>query len=68
LYYASHVHLIFCSALGDPSGLMRDFKGFISRKLLNSIEENAQESRQQWILCMFERAGKKNSNVKFRQF
>ena len=24
----SHVHLIFRSALGDPSGLMRDLKGF----------------------------------------
>jgi len=24
----SHVHLIFRSALNDPSGLIRDFKGF----------------------------------------
>ena len=24
----SHVHLIFRSSLGDPSGLIRDFKGF----------------------------------------
>ena len=30
----SHVHLIFRSALNDPSGLVRDFKGFTSRKLL----------------------------------
>lgn len=64
----SHIHLIFRSSLGDPSGLMRDFKGFTSRKLLKSIEENAQESRKEWMLWMFERAGKKNSNVKFRQF
>lgn len=27
----SHVHLIFRSVLGDPSGLMRDLKGFTSR-------------------------------------
>jgi len=64
----SHIHLIFRSSLGDPSGLMRDFKGFTSRKLLKSIEENAQESRKEWMLWMFERAGKKNSNVKSRQF
>jgi putative transposase len=64
----SHVHLIFRSSFGDPSGLMRDFKGFTSRKLLKSIEENPQESRKEWLLWMFERAGNKNSNVKQRQF
>jgi len=64
----SHVHLIFRSSLGDPSGLMRDFKGFTSRKMLTIIEDNPQESRKEWMLWMFERAGKKNSNVKNRQF
>jgi putative transposase len=64
----SHVHLIFRSENGDPSGLIRDFKGFTSRKMLKIIEENQQESRKEWLLWMFERAGKKNSNVKFRQF
>ncbi len=64
----SHVHLIFRSENGDPSGLIRDFKGFTSRKMLKAIEENPQESRKEWMLWMFERAGKKNSNVKSRQF
>jgi putative transposase len=64
----SHVHLIFRSENGDPSGVIRDFKGFTSRKMLKVIEENPQESRKEWMLWMFERAGKKNSNVKFRQF
>jgi REP element-mobilizing transposase RayT len=64
----SHIHLIFRSSLGDPSGLIRDFKGFTSRKLLKTIEENPQESRKEWMLWMFERAGKKNSNVKNKQF
>ena len=31
----NHVHLIFRSSLGDPSGLMRDFKGFTSRNYGN---------------------------------
>lgn len=44
---SSHIHLIFRSSLGDPSGLMRDFKGFTSRKLLKAIEENPQESRKE---------------------
>ena len=64
----NHVHLIFRSALNDPSGLIRDFKGFTSRKMLKTIVDNAHESKKEWMLWMFERAGKKNSNVKKRQF
>jgi putative transposase len=63
-----HIHLIFRSANGDPSGLIRDFKGFTSRKMLKEIEENPQKSRKQLMLWMFERSGKKNSKVKLRQF
>ena len=65
---SNHVHLIFRSSFNSPSGLIRDFKGFTSRKLLKLIEENPQESRKEWLLWMFEKAGKQNSNVKFRQF
>lgn len=64
----SHVHLIFRSALEDSSGLIRDFKGFTARKMLKLIAENPQESRREWMLWMFERAGSKNSNLKQRQF
>lgn len=64
----SHIHLIFRSSNADPSGLIRDFKGFTSRKIMKAIVENEQESRKEWMLWMFERAGKKNSNVKQRQF
>ena len=64
----SHIHLIFRSAEAYPSGLIRDFKGFTSRKMLKTIEENTQESRKEWLLWMFEKAAKKNSNVKNRQF
>ena len=64
----SHIHLIFRSAEADPSGLIRDFKGFTSRKMLKTIEENIQESRKELLLWMFEKAGKKNSNVKNQQF
>lgn len=42
----SHVHLIFRSENANPSGLIRDFKGFTSRKMLKIIEENPQESRK----------------------
>jgi len=41
----SHVHLIFRSALNDPSGLIRDFKGFTSKKIVKIIDDNPHESR-----------------------
>lgn len=64
----SHVHLIFRSANAEPSGLIRDFKGYTARTLLKQIEDYPQESRKAWMLQLFERAGKKNSNVTCRQF
>jgi REP element-mobilizing transposase RayT len=67
-FMPSHVHLIFRSSNEDPSGLIRDFKGFTARKLIKAIEENPQESRKEWLLFMMERAGKTKSNVKQRQF
>lgn len=60
----SHVHLIFRSSEGKPAEFIRDFKGFTSRKLLNTIQENTQESRKKWLLWMLGKAGKRNSNVK----
>ena len=67
-FMPSHVHFVFRSTKEDPSGLLRDFKGFTARKLINAIEENPQESRKEWLLEMFEKAGKEKSNVTRRQF
>jgi putative transposase len=64
----SNVHLIFRLALDDPSVLMRDLKGITSRKKMKATQDNPEESRREWMLWMFERAGKKNSNVKAKQF
>jgi len=46
----SHIHLIFRSADGKPSELIRDFKGFTSRQIIKAIQENNQESRKEWML------------------
>ncbi|WP_395974668.1 REP-associated tyrosine transposase [Chryseobacterium cucumeris] len=64
----SHIHLIFRSEKGQPSELIRDFKGFTAKKLLKAIEENKQESRKEWLLWMFKKAGGQNSNIKKYQF
>lgn len=67
-FMPNHVHLVFRSIIEDPSGLLRDFKGFTARQLLKAIEENPKESRKKWMLSMMKRAGQRNSNVKKRQF
>jgi putative transposase len=53
----SHIHLIFRSAEEKPSELIRDFKGFSSRKLIKAIQENNKESRKEWLLWMMKKAG-----------
>ena len=67
-FMPSHVHLIFRSSNEDPSGVLRDFKKYTSKKIVKAIEENPQESRREWLLWMFERAGKKKGNVSKYQF
>ena len=44
--------------------MIRDFKGFTSRQIIKAIQENNQESRKEWMLWMFAKAGEKNSNIK----
>ncbi len=66
-FMPNHVHLVFRSINEDPSGLIRDFKGYTSRKLVYAIEENPQESRKEWLLWMMGQAAKKKRNVSGRQ-
>jgi len=67
-FMPSHVHFIFGSANGNPSGLLRDFKRHTARKMIEVIENNPQESRREWLLEMFEKAGVQKSNVSKYQF
>jgi len=67
-FMTSHVHFIFRSTNEDPSGLLRDFKRHTSKKVIEAIQDNSQESRKEWLLWMFERAGKKNATTTKFQF
>ncbi|MDG2939839.1 transposase [Bisgaard Taxon 10/6] len=64
----SHVHLLFSAENSNPSALLRDFKKFTARRMLDCIRNNIQESRKSWLLWMFKRAGEHCSNVKHYQF
>ena len=65
---SNHVHLVIESRGVALEDIMRDLKKYTSREILKAIEENSQESRKAWMLWMFERAGKKNSNNSKYQF
>jgi putative transposase len=67
-FMPSHIHFIFRSDKEEPSELLRDFKMYTSKQIIRSIQENPQESRKEWLLWMFERAGKKKRNVSKYQF
>jgi putative transposase len=55
----NHVHLIIGSQDRKMQDTLRDMKQFTAKRILKAIEENTEESRREWMLWMFERAGKK---------
>jgi len=64
----SHVHLVFRSNTQKPEDLVREFKSYTSKQLIRLIEDNVQESRKEWLLDTFRKAGAANSNNKKYQF
>ena len=63
----NHVHLIIGCESKSLSDLMRDLKKYTSYSIIKNIE-NSTESRREWMLWMFERAGNKNANNTHYQF
>lgn len=64
----NHVHLIINSDTETLSDILRDFKRHTSKSILEAIENNVQESRKEWMLFHFERAGARNSRNEKYQF
>jgi putative transposase len=56
----SHIHMIIGTKKGNISDIVRDLKSFTSRKIRKNLEASTSESRKEWMLWMFGRAGKKN--------
>ena len=65
---SNHVHMIIRSEDEKLENILRDLKGYSSKQLLKAIKENNRESRKEWILWHFERAGTNNGNNKKYQF
>lgn len=64
----SHVHLIFRTSDTKPEEMIGGFKSVTSRKLIALIADNTLESRREWLLNSFKKAGAANSNNTTNQF
>ena len=64
---SNHVHLIV-STNDNLSDILRDFKKFTSKAIIEAIKNNDTESRKNWMLWIFKKAGEKNSRNQDYQF
>jgi REP element-mobilizing transposase RayT len=65
---SNHMHLLASSKVNDLSGALRDFKKYSGNKILAAIAGNTHESRRDWMLPIFRKAGQANSRNKNYQF
>ena len=63
----NHIHIVVQSEEAKLSDLIRDFKKFTAKNILNSIESEP-ESRRDWLLKRFEFACKSHSRNEKYQF
>lgn len=64
----NHLHLIISSPTNNLSDTIRDLKKFTSAKIIKAIEENNKESRRNWMLWIFKKAGENNERNNSYQF
>lgn len=48
--------------------LLRDFKKYTAKKIIEAIEDHPQESRKEWMLKLFKQAGELQNNISKYQF
>ena len=58
---SNHVHLVAQASNSNLSDILRDFKSYTAKVLLNAIHE-LPESRRKWMLRLFREEGERNSN------
>ena len=66
---SNHIHLIAQTEhKSGLSSIIRDFKKFTSKEIINTILKNNTESRKKWMLKIFKHHGNLNTNNKKHQF
>lgn len=56
----NHIHMVANIEGGSLANVLRDFKTYTSKQLVKMIRENNTESRADWMLRIFEKAGEYN--------
>ncbi|MCC8426207.1 transposase [Mucilaginibacter sp. UR6-11] len=56
----NHIHMVANVTNGSLGDVLGHFKTYTSKELFKMIKSNEQESRRDWMLYAFERAGKYN--------
>ncbi|NGF57174.1 transposase [Parapedobacter sp. SGR-10] len=66
---SNHIHLILSTQEPNRlSDILRDFKKYTSTAIIKAINENTRESRKNWMLWIFKKAGEKNNRNQEYQF
>lgn len=64
----SHLHMVASAKTGLLTAILRDFKSYTAKSIIDLIKQNPEESRKDWLLYMFEYFGKKNKHNATYQF
>ena len=64
---SNHIHIIMQSEGQELSALVRDFKGWVAKNIIDEIE-NGTESRREWMLGRFRKAAQTNKRNDTHQF
>lgn len=65
---SNHLHMV-CRVREKPlNEVMRDFKSFAAKRIIEIISAHPQESRKDWLMYMFRYFGKGNAQNKEFQF
>jgi len=63
----NHIHVIWRAKYGNLSDIVRDFKKFTGRSIIEEIQKGT-ESRRDWLLKRFEFAARRNVRNSLHQF
>jgi len=63
----SHIHMVVW-AENSLSDILRDFKSYTSKQIIQQIQDNIQESRKDWLLYMFRYYANNNKHNAEYQF
>lgn len=65
---SNHIHLVVLAKQNNTSEVLRDFKKFTSKAVVKAINDHPGESRKEWMLEIFRKAGASNGRNTIHQF